>query len=100
MPKAYGYLLDSNGNYDTKYEFTDTPENIALFIMNFSNSKIITDCADQLLVKTNGEFLAYCDSYLMSDLRKWLLPMQYGEVRVKKMIFKKSDSIYKHTRNV
>ena len=78
-----GYVYDSDGRYDRKHYFDDTPENIANFIMyNWMNSVVITDMVDNFMVSSSaGGFL---DRVASPELREKILekimPIQFGEI--------------------
>lgn len=69
-----GYILDDNGNYDEKKYIENIPENIADFILNNSLSEVIvTDIADNLLLRAIGGFIHQCPN--QEYLNHILLPV-------------------------
>lgn len=69
-----GYILDANGKYDEKEYFENTPENISDFILNNQFYEIIiTDVADNLILKVLGGFVTYCPN--QDYLKYTLLPV-------------------------
>ena len=97
LSKVIGYIYDSNGYYDQKYYFDDTPENIANFItLNKNNRCTITDGADTLILKsTIGGFIDVCPNqqYLIEELIPVLLPLQLGQKDPNEVIFHNDQSL-------
>ena len=81
----------NNGIYEHKYYFKNTPENIANFIMQYRFCDItVTDCADNLICDTFGQFINRCPDqlYLRDKLLPILQKIQFGEVPLKQLRFK------------
>ncbi|WP_159633302.1 hypothetical protein [Erysipelothrix anatis] len=96
--KVIGYIFNSDGMYDKKHYFEDTPKNIANFItLNSFHNCTITDTADTLiLTSVVGGFVDQCPNqeYLKNELLPVLIPLQLGDVEPQEIIFDETDYCY------
>lgn len=72
------------------YCFEGTSENIAAFLMKFSDA----DQMDILLLNTIGTFIDTCpDQNLLSQILEYLVPMQIGDSKPKDFFCPTSDEV-------
>lgn len=86
---GYAYLYPHGAEIPKVYVFSMTPENIANFIgqhgMNYSEMTL-TDRMDMTILTTCGGFIDKCpDRELLPNVLQYLIPIQMGEVKPKKV---------------
>lgn len=86
---GYAYLYPHGAEIPKVYAFSMTPENIANFIgqhgMNYSEMTL-TDRMDMTILTTCGGFIDKCpDRELLPNVLQYLIPIQMGEVKPKKV---------------
>lgn len=86
---GYAYLYPHGEEFPQVYVFSMTPENIANFIgqhgMNYSEMTL-TDRMDMTILTTCGGFIDKCpDRELLPNVLQYLIPIQMGEVKPKKV---------------
>lgn len=77
-----GYIYGDNGLHNGAMRLKKSLKNIAAFIVQNQQDKVITDIADNLVVKTIGSFIDICpDKEFLSELMEELVPLQMsGEI--------------------
>ena len=86
---GYAYLYPHGAEIPQVYVLSMTPENIANFIgqhgMNYSEMTL-TDRMDMTILTTCGGFIDKCpDRELLPNVLQYLIPIQMGEVKPKKV---------------
>lgn len=91
---VYGYVHKNSRR--TQYIFQYTPENIASFLGSRPDASaiIVTDVADQLILRTVGNFIDECpDKALLEKIKKYLIPIQTGEAEARPFFCPTRDEV-------
>lgn len=91
--KVIGYVL-VNECYKDKYYFKGTVHNITRFIMQYGQGNnvriVITDCADEFMLSTYGEFLDQVVDEVYDKIIDELVKLQHGK-KYEPLIFEQTE---------